>query len=66
MNGKQLRQARRGRLDMTQQELALALGVSVRFISHWENGESIEDIPKWLAIGVQGLIEIAKQPAIAK
>lgn len=66
MNGKQLRQLRRGKLDMTQQELADAIGVSVRFISHWENGESQEAIPKWLAIGVQGLAEIAKQPVPAR
>lgn len=56
MNGKQLRQARRGKLNMTQSELAEKLGLCTRTISDYENRS--EDVPSAIALAVQALASV--------
>lgn len=51
---------RRGKLDMTQTELASLLGLSVRFISDCENREG--QIPKWLGVCVQAMASVQPTP----
>ena len=53
MTGAELRKIRRGKLDLTQAELAVKLGLSTRTISEYENRP--EAIPPAIALAVQAL-----------
>jgi len=48
----ELRRARRS-LDLTQAQLAVALGRSLSIINKWEGGTS--PIPAWVPLALQGL-----------
>ena len=56
MLGSELRKIRRGKLDLTQAELAVKLGLSTRTISEYEN--RTEAIPPAIALAVQALASV--------